>query len=251
MRHTPKYVAFFLCVNFLLAGCGTATDLLLSSLKSSVFNGGEELKSGLSDNSYADSKIIKVDVLKNSFIINKVNSEPAYLVMDNAQGQTGVWLTPAGETFRITDQGRLVGSSGVTFADWGNVRLTNVPSWIYIQKMLEENKNFYYSRSRDLDPGGYAGIKEKVTISKYDDSYKLKSNGLNGNDVKWFVEKSEIIDPVNRIKKLRNFMGQDVDVLDALPDAIFAVSFANEKNGRVIYSKQCLSKKMCFEFSYQ
>lgn len=251
MRPTLEYVAFFLCAAFLMTGCGTATDSLIDSTGSLAFNKNKELIQEIIDNSAADSKNIKVNISNVSFLIHKVHSEPTSLVVEGATGVTGVWITPAGETLRLTDQGRLVGSSGALFADWANVSTTKIPEWLVIRKALEKNQSVSYIRNRDLEPGGYAGIQEKVMMSKYEDDSRINVTGSSGNNIYWFSEKSEIIDPVDRLKNIRNSPGNYLDHLEALPDAVFAVSFANEKNGKVIYSRQCLSKIMCFEFRYQ
>lgn len=251
MRPNLKYVAFFLCATFLMTGCGTATELFVDSTKSVLFAKNKKLTHAIVDNSAVESKIIKVNVSRVSFLINKVHSEPASLAIEDASGLIGIWTTPAGETLRITDQGRLVGSSGTLFADWANVRTTKTPEWLAIREALEGNRVVTYFRTRDLESGGYAGIQEKVTILKYKDYSELNVSGSSQSNIYWFLEKSEIIDPVNRIKKIKKFLEPGLEHLEALPDAVFAVSFENDKNGKVIYSKQCLSKLMCFEFRYQ
>ena len=250
MRPNLKYAAFFLCAAFLTTGCSAPTELLLSYTKAVIFDKNNKINV-ISDQSSVDSKNIKVSSSGISFAIHKVHSEPSSFIVENSRGSTGIWVTPAGETLRITDQGRLVGSVGTLFADWSNVTTTSISSWRNILNALEKRQFVTYVRNRDFDPGGYAGIQEKISVVNIDDYSAINVVGASPENIYWFVERSELIDSVDRIKRLKKFPSDEMERLEGLPDAIFAVSFENDKNGKVIYSKQCLSKKICFEFIYQ
>lgn len=224
--------------------CTPLSSALVDSAKGLAF----DLESAsTSEAPHMQQEQLRMTVMKSVFYITRVHSAPAALTQESAQGQDGLWVTPAGEVLRISEAGRLVGSTGSAYADWSRVHTTPIPNWRVIRNQLESGHVVQYMRHRDVEPRGYAGLQDKVSIHLVNEP--LDFNNFVHKDKSsliWFEERSNFIDTANRLKKNTKVLKNNDPLSMPLPVAKFAVSFKENKNGEVVFSEQCMSALVCF-----
>lgn len=132
------------------------------------------------------------------------------------------WYSRPGEILQ-TCNGRIVGSAGLSL-NWSSVRFDPIPSW--------EEANLHpikYTRVRDVMPGYYFGITEKITLRKIATPHCCHLVERGCQTLTWFEESVTQVTPANM----------------KIPPARFAVAFS-KGYAEVVYSEQCLAPNQCY-----
>ena len=198
-----------------------------------LFNQGESTKVRL------DKLASRLNPSLRYLLVHQEGNLPTLLVLGNLlqvpEGTVEVWYSAQGEIFKF-QAGRLVGTNGLP-VDWTSVRfLSKIPSW----ETVSANKAPVYMRSRSELPSYLSNIEEPLRLTRV----AIPTNGT----LSLPFALSEAL-PRSSMTDYTWFREQVVSdsVPAALPESWFAVS--QETGGtRVVFSRQCVSAQMCFQF---
>ena len=182
---------------------------------------------------------LRVTVLDSYFFATRVHSQ------STTQGLQEVWITPAQEILR-TRNGRLTSTNGSAYTDWVTSSTDGMTSWHAMAKQLQAGRSVQYLRTRDVQPGDFIGLKERITVTALTAAPAyVQAPQLRSSDVHWFEERSEWLDNAGRLARFQSSPTHDTPLAHALPPAKFAVRFYADGGEEVLYSEQCLSYKVC------
>lgn len=189
-------------------------------------------------------------VQKTPFWMSQVHTDAANGTLNTP---TQVWMTPAGEMLHITAQGRLSSTFGTAYADWTRSHSAYMPTnWRQVHTHLMANKEVQYQRERDVSPGGFANIQERITITALKQAPKI--DWLHplplAEQLHWFEEHAQLRDPAGRWALLPASNANTDPMGQALPPARFAVAFFPDGSEQVVYSEQCLSHAVCLRMQH-
>lgn len=208
--------AGLLALVVVLSACASSTSGLVDTLK-------------YAGDRWAGDGSAKPPELRSGFRYLKVvaNGEVSYLALGYLDpppdGQdrswVEVWYTTSGQSLRLKD-GRLVGTAGLP-TDWLDVRVDRAPDWSGIG-----GNGVEFERERDVMPGYRFRIRDRLRIRPVLPPATSDLIGIDKAGLLWFEE------------TLESTTG------DELPPAYFGVG-PGLGGGRVVYSFQCVSAKLC------
>jgi hypothetical protein len=161
----------------------------------------------------------------------------SFLVLgDVDQGPAGplqVWYSAGRQVLRL-HQGRVAGSAGLT-VDWTAVDWQGLPdSWSAAGTVPRQ-----YLRVRDVMPGHWAGVRERVTLARITAPARPDIPGVAESEWRrwaWFTEEATPVD----------IEGRPLRGVVRLPPAVYAVDLG-QPGEPVRYSRQCLAPDFCLE----
>ena len=239
LRRISRYAAVALGATVLLSACSPASN--------AVWETGQQIFSKNKPAALAEGtalldptfEYMLVTVMGRSFWATRVH------VTDTTQGAHEVWLTPAHEILH-TLNGRLTRTSGSAYAEWVQSSTAGNTRWHALAKRLQDGHTVQYSRTRDVEPGGFAGLKERITVASATASDMPNLlQGSSTDRLQWFEERSEWLDSAGRLAHFQGTADFENPLAQPLPPARFAVRLLDHGQEEVIYSEQCLSYKVC------
>jgi len=168
--------------------------------------------------------------------VSNAGSDSFLVLGDVDQGPAGplqVWYSAGRQVLRL-QQGRVAGSAGLT-VDWAAVDWQGLPAtWSAAGAVPLQ-----YLRVRDVMPGHWAGVRERVTLARTAAPAHLALPGITEAEWRrwvWFTEEATPVDAGGR--PLRGGV--------RLPPALYAVDLG-QPGEPVLYSRQCLAPDFCLE----
>lgn len=172
-------------------------------------------------------------------LVHQEGNLPTLLVLGNVlqvpEGPVEVWYSAQGEIFKF-QAGRLVGTNGLP-VDWTSVWfLSKIPLW----ETVSANEAPVYLRSRSELPSYLSNIEEPLRLTRM----VLSADGT----LRLPFSLSEAMPPssLKNYTWFREQVGGDSPQA-VLPESWFAVAQENGEE-RVVFSRQCVSAQMCFQF---
>ncbi len=182
---------------------------------------------------------VRVQLEKTQFFMELVLTERSSSQDEPVQ----VWMSPAGELMRLSESGRIVGSSGSWYVDWRNSKTSPIPPWNDLIQRTQRGATVQYVRTRDVQPGGLIGLREVITVQRIPAPHSLPGNVL------WLQEQSVLQDSSGRWARLAANDSQFLALARNLPPAQFALQQQDNGRWQWVYSRQCLAVNVCMTFT--
>lgn len=174
-----------------------------------------------------DPKILEIKKGPYRYLHAQLGKKMAVLVLGRIEktpeGLVQVWYGADGLTFKLNEQGRIVGVWGLS-VEWTAVH------FFYPVALTELRSEQTYTRMRDEMPGHYVGMKESVTVRPISQVPDVVRSEFKSQAIQWYEEVAEVKGG-SRGETLQAYYGW--------------YKKSAQARAEWVYGYQCLAKDLC------